>query len=364
MKRIALVFSIFALHARGAHLHLRQRIALVFSIFALPLFAQDEEKEEAGLFGKEAPPLAEVLASLRPDETPPEPVTWTSPQGAIVLHGNLLGDGRHLAVVGTNATSFAVGDKSGWKLLSRLEVEPAWVPADKAPGEVGYFRWNPPQQPFTLKDLSGDDIPEVLVVIDNGHSLSEYAIAAKKGDGFELLAVRSKDVEPEIRSGLMAAVTETSGHKSWWRGTTFYRWENGVPRETAAFICDGTDPEISRHILVRYAADKPPRAYELKWADGVCILRRGHWQSGVTMADLEDFATVKVSTNPDADDLAALSAGYALLFERITGLPGWICLEAPYNRENYKPLLADLKLVVEGSPEAKALLEKRTGPTR
>jgi hypothetical protein len=301
----------------------------------------------------EVPVAIGILADLPPDAAPLKPVPWTSPGGTIVLHGDLFKDGRHLALVASDGTTLALAGKQGWEILDRWEVLPAWVPAGEKAEDLGYEHCNPPEVPFVLKDLTGDGVPEALVAFENDGYRVGYEILKKKGEGAELLKQRSERDEPRFEGGFMVVCSEDWGRKAWGSIDTFYRWTNDVPVAVGSFGEECSDPAKVSLFIMRHLPDGTEQAFKIVKGDGVLLVNRGKYE-GFKLAEAKHYAVVREAGKEEAPGLYDVGA---LLFERITGVPGELCKEAE-DREDFTKAKAAMKLEIEGSEEAKKLLEK------
>ncbi|WP_265594993.1 hypothetical protein [Haloferula sp. BvORR071] len=305
--------------------------------------------------------MLEILAGLSAEKMPRKPEPWVSPKGPMVLHGDLFGDGRHLAVEGSG---LAVGDKKGWKVLSEWkDVFPAWVPEGKTPEEAGYQHIYPPSVPFVLKDVTGDKVPEILISFENdGWSLG-YHILKKKGEGAELLEMRSERGEPRLEAGLMVVCTSDWGRKCWGSVDTFYRWTKGVPVELGSFGEYCADPDHPTLFVMRRLPDGSEQALGIESEGDKLVVKTGKFKAW-EIEDAKDFATVRDAADKEGPGLYKATA---LLFERVTGIPGELCFEASREggapeadlRKRHREAKAAMKLEIEGSPEAKALLGEK-----
>lgn len=299
----------------------------------------------------EVPVAIGVLADLPFEAVPPKPVPWTSPGGPVVLHGDLFGDGRHLALVASDGTTLALAGKDGWEILDRWEVLPAWVPAGEKAEDLGYEHCSPPEVPFVLKDLTGDGVPEVLVAFENDGYDIGYRILKKKGEGAELLKIGSESGEPRFEGGFMVVCSQDAGRRAEGSIDTFYRWTNDVAVAVGSFGEDCFDPEKVSLFAVRHLSDDTEQAFEIKEGEGVLLVNSGKLD-GFQLADARHFAVVREAGKEQAPELFDVGP---LFFQRITGVPGELCME-PDGREDFKKAAAGMKLEIEGSEDAKKLL--------
>lgn len=300
------------------------------------------------------PGALQVLKAIASEPMPPRPVDWQSPDGPFVLHGDLFGDGRHLALVGNQHTTLAEGTKAGWKILSSVEVFPVWAIRK-------FSHLEPPPTPFVLKDLDGDHVPEVLIALGNGGYQAGYAIAKKSGQGMKLLSLRSERGEPEVEAGYTKVVTETSGRKAWWGGTTYCRWSDGVPVSVATWIDDSTDPERMRFIALRHVKGKVSKAFEVVKDDVGWTVLSCTWNRGVTTSDQKPFAKVRfIKDSTESGGDCQFLAEMVLMFELTTGIKGTASILPKGNQEGFELVKATsgLQVEVEGSEEAKKLLKR------
>jgi hypothetical protein len=305
----------------------------------------------------------QVLAAIGAGKAPGKPQVWHSPRGSVVPHGDLFGDGRHLALVGGGDTSWAVAKDGAWQVAGGLDVAPAWVPPGKTALEAGYDRSEPPPVPFVLKDLDGDRVPEVLVAFDNDGYRVGYVIARKEGQGIKLLDVRSERGEPEWIGGYLVLTTEDSGRKAWWSGDTYYQWRERMPEPVATWVADSTDPEKPRWISVRHAGAGTDRAFEITNDGGAWLVRSCRWEHGVETSEERDFGKIVITMDlADQEmDQASADAERALVFEMTTGIPGTVAsMRSPVANDegfDYAKAVAKLRVKVEGGDEAKEMLK-------
>ncbi len=311
---------------------------------------------------KDWPQPAQMLSESDVGELPPKPQFWQSSKGPIVLHGDLFGDGRHLAVVGTTVTTLAVVDEGAWKMVGRDPTEPAWLPKGTSPEEWGYYNYPPPPEPFVLKDLDGDKVPELLVAFDNDGYHLGYKIAKKDGAGIKFLEVRSEQGEPERVGEYLAVTSLTSGRKAWWSGTTYYRWQGGNPSPAARWIEDARDPEKGRWIAERVSKEGVARTFEIVAAgDARWSVRECKLGEGVETSDEKDFAKVRFSHGQgESEDSSGYLAEMTLMFEMATGLPGNTLTLPSGNREtfDFSKATAGVRVEIEGGDEAKKVLKR------
>lgn len=325
------------------------RLDLALPMLLLPFLAGAQLAEEPSAADR-------VLSQLKADETPPKPIPWTSPEGPIVLHGDFFGDGRHLALVASDGTTLAQADKGQWRVLGSWEVLPAWVPAGEDPEELGYENVKPPEVPFVLRDLNDDGVPEILIAFENDGERIGYAIARKKGDALDLLDVSSASNEPRGMAGFLKIPAVLWNGKSWEPIDNFYRWpKDGALSEVGSFG-KYSDPEKQGKagiIAIRRLPEGVDQAFQIREEDGVAKVRVGIWNGGFEIRDAADFATVR-SVVPEGGTRDFLHT-CALLFERMTGVPGELGVTR-LQSEGFKKARPTLKLEIEGSEEAKALL--------
>ncbi|MCW1886236.1 hypothetical protein OKA04_15975 [Luteolibacter flavescens] len=310
----------------------------------------------------------EVLAAIDPGKTPDTPTVWHSPRGPVVMHGDLFGDGRHLALVGTEGTSWAIAKDGAWEMAGGLDVPPAWVPPGKTtqdPEYGQYYRCKPPQVPFVLKDLDGDRIPEVLVAFSNDGFSTGYAVARRKDSGIELTSISSQRGEPEWIGGYLVVTTSFWGGRWSGFGNTYYKWKGDTAVKMAEWLELGGADKPERTIAVRHRDDGKGQAFEIveegngSWNVRTCVLKGTD-----ETEDEKDFARIRLTPIPEKPghelQWNAAPANDALVFELITGIPGEV-MKFPYGKdENYdfRTAVASIRLEVEGSEEAKAILKR------
>lgn len=302
------------------------------------------------------PGALQVLKAVAAEPMPSKPVDWQSPDGPFVLHGDLFGDGRHLALVGTTRTTLAQGTKEGWRILSSEDVFPLWAIRK-------FSHLTPPPTPFALKDLDGDHVPEVLIAFNNDGCDAGYRIAKKSGEGMKLLSLNSERGEPEVEGGFTKVVSLTSGRKAWWSGTTYHQWRKGVPYPVATWIEDSSrDLKGVRLIALRHAGGEVSKAFEIEQENGVdWSVRSCVWKGGVETSDQKPLAKVRFKMDPasSGDDHNFL-AEMVLMFELSTGIKGTASILPKGNQVGFDPAkaTAGLRVEVEGSEQAKKLLKR------
>jgi hypothetical protein len=202
-------------------------------------------------------------------------------------------------------------------------------------------------------------VPEVLVAFANDGFAVGYAIARKEGGGLKFLALRSERGEPEFIDGLMEVVTETSGRKAWWSGTTYYRWQDGVPVALATWLDDSRDPEQPRWVAVRHGREGKDRTFQIGHDGAGWVLREGRWKRGVEVADAAPFATVRFR-HAGEDTPGAFLTELMVIFELTTGLPANLRVLPQGNREGFDFVKASagLEFEVAGGEEARTLLKR------
>lgn len=265
-----------------------------------------------------------ALKSIKPEAIPKTPQSWQVPDGPVVLHGDFFGDGRHLALVGTSVTTLVAGGKEGWKVVSSHEVDPAWTPVGKEHEDAAHYNIGAPTMPFVLKDLNGDEVPEVLVAFNNDGYQRGYAIAKRKGNGIEFLTVQSDHGEPDFRHGYLVVSSNNFGRKAWWGGFSYYRWKEGVLVPAAVWVDDAQDPEVSRWIVVRCQGERGDRAFEVLMDEiDVWKVRSVRWTGGVEVTESKEFSTIRIDTGPAGlESMNSSHAADALVFELISGGDG------------------------------------------
>jgi hypothetical protein len=308
----------------------------------------------------------QVLAAIDAGKVPGKPQVWHSPLGSVVLHGDLFGDGRHLALVGTAGTSWAVAKDGAWEVAGRLDVEPVWVPPGKKTTDeeyVRYYNCDPPEVPFVLKDLDGDRVSEVLVAFNNDGYGAGYAIARKDGNGINLLDLRSGRGEPDWIGEFLIVNTIDSGRKAWWSGDTYYKWREGKPEPVVTWAEDCYDPEKVRWIAVRHEAGGKDRAFEIAQIGDEWMVRSCRWKQGVETAEEKDFATIGITMGSlKQDEVGTFDLKETIVFEMVTGIPGSVLWRRAFAEKSegfdYAKAVSTCQVKVEGGDEAKALLKR------
>jgi len=294
-----------------------------------------------------------VMASL-PDPILPAPAR---PQelpvtGALIFHGDLFGDKRHLAIIADGNETLALeATQSGWRKVTHWAVAPAWVAKNEKPEDKGYFYLSPPEHPFALKDLDGDHVPELVIAFDNDDYQVGYRIVKSRGKaaGLDLLEVSSEAGEPSYRDGYLITHVAT-GRKAWGGGDLYFRWVAGTPVFTAESYENCSDPDRLRAFYTRVLQNKSEETFCARFDDGWRISRV---ESRVEPRNEKPFVSVHfVARNPGVE--WSHEAEEAFLFQKLTGLD-WK-LRIPSADETPQDQLgrefAKFNVEVRGEPEA------------
>ena len=307
----------------------------------------------------------EVLAAVDAGKAPKKPQVWQSPRGPVVLHGDLFGDGRHLALVGTTGASWAVAKNGKWEVAGQLDVWPVWVPPGTAIDDERYseeHRCNAPEVPFVLKDLDGDRVPEVLITFNNDSHNTGYSIARKDGKGIKVMDLRSERGVPEWTGKFLVVTTSVSGRKCWGSDDTYFRWQQGVAVPVATWGEDTKDLDKFQILGVRHQAGGKDRDFELvQNEDGPWNVRSRDWKGAGETATWKDFAKIEVTEIRKSSEIPnSWKVEEALLFELITGISG-AEMRSPlhdFERFDFAKESARFQVKIEGSDEAKKTLKR------
>lgn len=263
-----------------------------------------------------------------------------------------------MALVASDGTTLAQAGEGQWRVLGRWDVLPAWVPAGEDPEERGYEKVKPPEVPFVLRDLSGDGVPEILIAFDNDGERIGYAIARKKGDALDLMDVSSANNEPRGLAGFLKIPAVLWNGESWEPIDNFYRWSKEGLAEVGSlgkYSATPDDPNPG-FIAVRHLDDGVDQAFQIREQNGLAIVLSGAWNGGFEIKDATEFAKVRsVVLEGQSSDIRYTMA---LLFERMTGVPGELGVTRA-QVEGFKKARPGLKLEIEGSEEAKGLLGEK-----
>jgi len=311
----------------------------------------------AGLIGgsneavaKEVPAHLVPLLMDVPKTLPAKPQVRNLP-GCLIFHGDLFGDGRHLALVAKGRETVAAEvHKTEWREIARWPVAAAWVAEGEKKEDKGYSFIDPPVCPFLLKDLDGDRVPELLIAFDDDGYKLGYRIVKKRRNaaGLELLVISSTG-EPSYRDGYLITHMAT-GRKAWGGGDLYFRWfEDGLVF-TAGSYEDCSDPERSLSFYTRVLPDKSEETFCVRFDDSWQISRCG---SRVEPRHEKTFVNVRfVARTPGAE--WPHEAEEAFLFQKLTGL-NWrlrIPRAGETQQEQLSKEFAKFHMDVRGEPEA------------
>lgn len=299
-----------------------------------------------------------VLASVPAAPTPstPQLLHVSTPNRAVILHGDLFGDGRHLALVGSDNTTLAVHQGGNWKILQTEEVCPAWLSPGKTAFDEGYSRCKPAANPFTLADLDGDKVPELLVDIDFGVYNTGCRIARVEGKGVRFLNIVSAFKRPRIKEGLMLVVTEISGRKAWWGVATYYRWKDGTPIPVARWVDDHSNPLKWRRLAENIRPDGSSMSFEIRENpenDVEWLVSRCTWKTGVETENEQAFA--KLTFSEDGMPVEHTDRIDPVMFEVLTGISA-AAFQPDHDAKEFD--LKNVRVQVDGSEEARKVLKR------
>ncbi|MCE9519488.1 MAG: hypothetical protein K8R87_08050 [Verrucomicrobia bacterium] len=373
---------------------LSQRLILCIAILAFGITAkmltavQPLQKEELSAIQSD---MESTMQSVKPAKDKNPPNNLVLPGERFVLWGDLFGDGHLWAIAQTKHAVYGLAYlewKSGqWQFREAWQATADWVPEGVKPSERDYFHITPPLVPFTLKDLNGDGIPEVLVSFNNdGYKLGYEIIQAdSKASCLKLLDVYSGSGEPEYSDGYLIGF-DASGRKAWWGQNIYYKWIDGHPTKYATWT-DGnveesdmgpteftveTTKESSRGVQsYRVLRDEDDEFN--KFSDDLCkavkAFRNGK-RGTVILKEEKPFAVLNFKwkknglEHKEANGQAAAEELY--FFETLTGLP-WKAYGKTINGEKIetaKERQSLLEVDVFGSPEAIKLLSKLDGRSK
>lgn len=311
------------------------------------------------------------------------PKNLVLPGERFVLWGDLFGDGHLWAITQTKHAHFGVAylEWAGqhWQFREAWNAQADWLPDGVSKIDRGYSNVAPPLLPFTLEDLDGDGVPEVLIsFVNDGYKLGCEIIKAKpKNAGMMMLNVTSESGEPECAGGYLIT-HESSGRKAWWGQNIYHKWVKGAPEEVVTWTegnVGETDMGPTR-ITIETTALSPvgARSYRIPKeedeVDGNENTRRQikEFRNGaegtVILRDDKPFAVIRFKwkeKGPEQKCASCQPAAEALyLFEKLTGLPWKV-----YGKEIYGEKLEVAKewqsffdVEVTGTPEGIKLLSK------
>lgn len=281
-------------------------------------------------------------------------------EGVAAMIGDLFADRRRLAVVEVSeqkaGLALMVWRQNAWRLLGVWNVAPVWIPAGKTKNdfpEYSHMTPEPPRSPFSLRDLDGDAIPELLVTFsDDGYRLGYAMIKKGRGEAVpQLLDVYSSRNPPQAREGYLLSFND-SGRKSWWGETDYYRWEMGMPVHVATWHDDAYDPDKSYWQVTRGESDTVLRVYQGFQIKQVLSDSDGKGEREAAYATVEmDW---KPGQKPAAESPGIFEASELYFFERLTGIPAAAYHDTVNGQPiaEVLPLMKRLKVTVTGSKEA------------
>lgn len=232
--------------------------------------------------------------------------------GRYLLWGDLFKNGRTYAVVDEGEiVVIAEHTKKGWENRSALDVQSCWHPEGKDPD---YPHLTPPKEPFKLKDLNGDNTPELIIAFNNDGYAIGYHIAkwSPREDAVKLLHVRCERGEPEWHSGFLVTY-DGSKRKAWWGETLWYRWVNGRPVFAASWYDDCHNEDATWELFTTAKGES------FKRVAGTITRAQLDPQSSHRVIKETPFAQVTFQWKEESMDAYGAEALY--LFERLTGLP-------------------------------------------
>lgn len=264
-----------------------------------------------------------ALQPIRPEGKSHPPQTSVLPGERFLLWGELFNDGHTWAIVETNSphgVAYLEWKKDHWQFREAWDVNDCWLPEGVAAKDREYYHITPPKQPFKLKDVNGDGVPELLIACDNGGYKVSYSIAVSQSKpvGIKVLDVFSSSGEPDLSAGYLIT-HDDSGRKSWWGQNLYYKWIDGAPVHFVTWT-DGNEAESDDGptmftIETTAASPRGKQCYRIL---------RDEEQGTVILRDEKPFAVIhfkwKTGDLHQKDVLEMSAAKELYFFEKLTGL--------------------------------------------
>ncbi len=282
--------------------------------------------------------------------------------GKFVLWGDLFktGDCFALAEIAPQSeesdfygVAFAKWTGGKWELRGCWKIPTIWRPEGWKAGEDDYLHTTPATQPFELCELSGDKVPEVVIAGEVEKYYQEHYLLKFLRQTGELKLVATAMARPEV-AGQYLKLSYNSGRRAIWGEWRFFKWRG-----------DGLVPVVTWHDEVGYGTEDPTfsEGSRMDGAGKSETLRIGYGKGMEYEAETYEltrnekpFGRMRVVWKDEKNRNAMNSDEIekAWLFEKTTGLPRMLYP----GREGNGPIprLEDFASVsVEGNAEAEEL---------
>lgn len=174
-----------------------------------------------------------LLNSIVPENGKKTPPTVLIKEGQAILYGDLFHTHEIYALVqvpGPSVEGFAalaLWQDGAWQLRGLWKIPVTWRPEGWQPSESDPLPATPATQAFTLKDLNGDGIPEVVIAGPVGEYYQDlYLLRFSAKEKTLTLLASTRDVP--INAGRYVVLYDKSpGHPIWgiWK---YYQWTGDV----------------------------------------------------------------------------------------------------------------------------------------
>jgi hypothetical protein len=319
---------------------------------AVPLDKPSPKRDAAG-------EVVKALLADFPGKAGRKPEFVVAKSGRGVLWGDLFKTGGCQALVELTpqndddaaiyGVAFAESAGSGWVVHAIWDIPVTWRPAKWQSSGDDHLPAKPQTEPFLLRDLSGDGVPEVIVGGEVEKYYQEHYVLRFSARSHALELVASAMSEPDVVEDYVR-LYRNSGRRSIWEEWQFLKW-----------VGDDLVSTASWHDEVAYGAE------DLTFSEGERVTDSGKTEviliifgkgvehdlgayqltrDGRTFGRMEVKWKDEYNLPPDADEIQS-----AWLFEKTTGLPRRFYP----GREDPKPVrrLEDFATVtIEGDAEA------------
>jgi hypothetical protein len=307
--------------------------------------------------------LAEDLAEVKA-ERKLEVKSLVAKDVRYVLYGDLFKTGGCFALYETSlkeegemtgrSASMALAEwvEGKWELRGAWRLPVLWLEKGrKWDGEDGgqYFPVEPAHEPFVLRELSGDAVPEVVVAGEVSKYFQTRYLMCYRPESHGLALVADSMGMPE-RAGKYVRLYTNSGHRSIWEEWSFSEWEGGKLVEKVSWHAEAPyndiDPPFREAVLL---GGKSPVTFRVTEEDSEVVNADAY----VVTRNGQPFARVVVMAKPGEQDLVnGGTAEDAWFFEKLTGLKRDMF---PDTREGKKPAALEkhATIRVTGGKEAR-----------
>ncbi len=317
--------------------------------------------------------LAAAFSGIKPNTKAPR--SFVTKDGRFILYGDLFKSDGCFALFelpvkagveeqfGDAQVGLAEWSGRQWELRGLWNISSTWRPKGWKSSDDDYLPITPATEPFELRDMSGDGVPEVIIAGDVEKYFQSYYLLRfdPKTRGLSLLAYAMG--KPEC-AGEYVRLYSNSGRRAIFEEWEYLRWAGDKLVHKASWHDESPYDNHEPPFIVAEVMGGDRRSHSFRITDA-----DNNSQEEIAYTITKDekpyatFGFVWREPLEKAVGLAPDQVGHAWLFEKITGIP---C--SSYPLPSYVKKLVRLEdyatIRVTGSDEAKRMLSLKTQKTQ